>query len=200
MSTQQLTGESLLSPPEFDRSLCARCKVNHKSSGRGKKYCDKCSIESTTTCSKCKVNPTASKYTPWCLTCSRTQQHEYRKRCIESGLCTDCGKCRSRPNRRTCQSCEDKRKPYRRTLRQELKGFAVQYLGGACKDCGFTTEHLDVFDFHHRDPADKSFTIGLFLKRDWNTVRDELDKCDLLCANCHRIRHAKMGGTHHRRK
>jgi hypothetical protein len=45
------------------------------------------------------------------------------------------------------------------------------------------------FDFHHRDPSTKQFAIGSFTGA-WETLLVEAEKCDLLCANCHRLRHA----------
>jgi len=45
-----------------------------------------------------------------------------------------------------------------------------------------------VLDWHHRNPGEKSFSLGrggwLYSKQ---RILDEIVKCDLLCANCHRI-------------
>lgn len=65
---------------------------------------------------------------------------------------------------------------------------AIVYLGGFCIDCGFNG-HQDVFEFHHRDPDTKLYDWTKLRLRTWSDVTAELDKCDLLCANCHRIRH-----------
>ncbi len=77
---------------------------------------------------------------------------------------------------------------YRRITKQRC----VEYLGGVCVDCGIQTLPA-VYDFHHRNPDEKSFDIAT--RRNWSFERlvAELDKCDLLCANCHRIRHALEG-------
>lgn len=64
-----------------------------------------------------------------------------------------------------------------------------------CADCEVRYEHAEVYDFHHRDPLDKAggMTSGEhLLGRSWERARRELDKCVLLCANCHRIRHARQ--------
>lgn len=55
-----------------------------------------------------------------------------------------------------------------------------------CMDCGgvFPTECMD-FD-HVR--GDKKFTISVQRRRPWQEVLDEIAKCDVVCANCHRIR------------
>lgn len=70
---------------------------------------------------------------------------------------------------------------------------AINYLGGRCKSCGF--DHPAGLQFHHRDPATKSFGIttkelGSPRKYSWDSViKPELDKCDLLCSNCHFVHH-----------
>lgn len=51
-------------------------------------------------------------------------------------------------------------------------------------------------DFHHRDPQEKDFEIAkardYSLKKDGEKLKRELDKCDLLCSNCHRELHHKF--------
>lgn len=74
--------------------------------------------------------------------------------------------------------------------RKKLKKIGIEYLGGSCKDCGLKSEHMSIYDFHHLDPSNKDFNISskghtISEKR----LKKELDKCVLLCANCHRIRH-----------
>lgn len=59
---------------------------------------------------------------------------------------------------------------------------AVEYLGGKCIDCG----SLENLEFDHRVPADKSFVICRRLATgSWDTIKAELDKCDLRCYACH---------------
>ena len=59
-----------------------------------------------------------------------------------------------------------------------------------CKLCGYN-EHPAAFDFHHRDPKMKECEIADAPNRGWNRARilREIEKCDILCANCHRIEH-----------
>ena len=75
----------------------------------------------------------------------------------------------------------------------ENKDRAIDYLGGKCKDCGNVFLVQAVYDFHHKNPEEKDFCIGNILGRGWEKITPELDKCDLLCANCHRIRHHEEG-------
>ncbi len=66
---------------------------------------------------------------------------------------------------------------------------AINYLGGKCVKCGWKG-HPAAFDFHHRDPSTKDMEWHKMRLRNWASVLVELDKCDLLCAICHRITHA----------
>ena len=62
-----------------------------------------------------------------------------------------------------------------------------------CSRCGFSEDpktgkiEPELFDFHHRDPSKKEFEIGQKLKCNIDRCIKEAKKCDLLCANCHRV-------------
>lgn len=75
--------------------------------------------------------------------------------------------------------------------RYDKKAKAIAYLGGRCVRCPVT--HPAAIDFHHRKPEEKLFNIGDMIMSpkqvDEETFRAELDKCDLLCKNCHAIEH-----------
>lgn len=59
---------------------------------------------------------------------------------------------------------------------------------GHCLDCG--NDDYRLLTFHHRDPALKLFEISSgATKKGWAVLMREVDKCDLLCANCHTLRH-----------
>lgn len=62
---------------------------------------------------------------------------------------------------------------------------------GACLDCGMivTEDNYYCFDFDHRDPQNKDFAVST-KSRNFSraTLLDEINKCDLVCANCHRHR------------
>lgn len=61
---------------------------------------------------------------------------------------------------------------------------ALAYLGGICVDCGTGND----LTFDHRDSSQKSFAIGKNLNRRWDVLVVELDKCDLRCRPCHRMK------------
>ena len=63
-----------------------------------------------------------------------------------------------------------------------------------CFDCGI--KNPIVLDFDHRDPKEKKFTISDLARVGWSLkfLNEEIKKCDVVCANCHRIRTAKNFG------
>jgi len=74
--------------------------------------------------------------------------------------------------------------------RRKLKVLAIQYLGGQCQICKYS-KCIDALEFHHTDPNEKEFGISAKgYTRSWEKVKQELDKCTLLCANCHAEAHA----------
>lgn len=77
--------------------------------------------------------------------------------------------------------------------RRKLKQMAIEYKGGECEHCGYN-KCPEVFDFHHRDPSKKDFGIGGIGSIAWGRLKLELDKCVLLCANCHREEHSRLRG------
>lgn len=80
-------------------------------------------------------------------------------------------------NTTTCIAC------LTRNRRIELKERMVSYKGGACSRCGYKA-CLRSLDFHHIDPSTKSFTVSNYSGK-WETIQKELDKCVLICKNCH---------------
>jgi len=63
---------------------------------------------------------------------------------------------------------------------------AVELLGGKCSICGLV-DNPAVYDFHHRDPKEKD--VGISQAKSWAAIEKELEKCDLVCSNCHRKLH-----------
>lgn len=68
--------------------------------------------------------------------------------------------------------------------RRRLKREAVAYKGGKCVQCGYS-KCLAALSFHHRDRNTKMFHLSQSQKTSLASVKEELDKCDLLCMNCH---------------
>ena len=96
-------------------------------------------------------------------------------------------------------------KPYKLMSEEEKKEFnnycmdrwrqrklkAIEYKGGKCERCDYD-KYPDVLEFHHRDPEEKEANWTKMRLRSWDKIQQELDKCDLLCANCHREVHIQM--------
>lgn len=76
----------------------------------------------------------------------------------------------------------------------ERKIQSIKYKGSSCVDCGikFPDEPYVIFDFHHTDPNQKEFVWAQLKLKSDEKIKKELDKCELLCSNCHRKRHHKM--------
>lgn len=75
------------------------------------------------------------------------------------------------------------------TRRKKIKELAIEYKGGSCQKCGYNKCN-SALEFHHLDPSEKDFSISSSGNtRGWELVKKELDKCILVCANCHREIH-----------
>jgi len=78
-------------------------------------------------------------------------------------------------------------------FKDELKQMAIDYKGGVCCQCNQSFSNISVYDFHHLNPNEKEYTISCLLHSNrllrWEEMKKELDKCILVCANCHQIIH-----------
>lgn len=73
--------------------------------------------------------------------------------------------------------------------RRKIKEMAVAYKGGKCEKCGYDKCNA-ALEFHHYDSTNKDFGIGeRGYARAWEKVKKELDKCMMVCSNCHREIH-----------
>lgn len=88
-------------------------------------------------------------------------------------------------NTTLCGSCTTAVRRYR------VKKFAVEYKGSKCNKCGWSGD-ISCFDFHHKDPTLKEFTLQAnnMSSTSWEKIKAELDKCVLVCSNCHRTIHS----------
>jgi hypothetical protein len=72
--------------------------------------------------------------------------------------------------------------------RRDVKQQAIDYLGGECSNCGYNKCNA-ALEFHHLDPNEKDISY-LNNRMSFTKLKLELDKCVLLCANCHREHHS----------
>jgi len=95
---------------------------------------------------------------------------------------------------------EEKRKERNKKMSQHITNWRrkakkklIEYKGGKCEKCGYNKDFPSAYDFHHKAPKEKDFSISSNGNtRSIEKMRKEVDKCMLLCATCHReIHHYK---------
>lgn len=90
---------------------------------------------------------------------------------------------------KNCSRCLTEKVVRRRI---KLKEMALTYKGNKCQNCGYDKSKAALV-FHHIIPAEKEFGISQKgYTRSWERVQKELDKCVLLCANCHAEEHERI--------
>ncbi|MDY7015584.1 MAG: hypothetical protein SVX43_18710 [Cyanobacteriota bacterium] len=154
------------------------------------------------TCSKCHVTKPVSEF--------------HKDARLKSGITARCKSCICEYKRAYYASSEGKAKikayiernkerraAYNKQYSQEYRNAQFKnkrklefclYKGGCCFECGFmaTEDTIAAFDFHHIDPFEKEYTPSNMLMMKKDKVFKELDKCILLCSNCHRILHHRQ--------
>ena len=105
----------------------------------------------------------------------------------------------SRSKRKRGEAARNSTKRYGKKVSDHgkiLKKIALDYKGGPkCSRCGLEDECLSVFEFHHRDSTEKKIPIATWLRKrplgsdDISGILSELDKCDVVCSNCHKRIH-----------
>jgi 5-methylcytosine-specific restriction endonuclease McrA len=88
-----------------------------------------------------------------------------------------------------CKKCTTEQSLSRmRKLKQQM----VDYKGGCCQKCGYD-KYIGALEFHHINPEEKDFNPSHLKKYTFDDrVKNELDKCVLLCSNCHRETHHEI--------
>lgn len=126
----------------------------------------------------------------YCLSCSPYGKHNTKRlhttprgRTKRKKKCERCGRDyvwgrRKGETARFCASC------YTATKRTRAKKRAVEYKGGKCVECGYD-RCIRSLDFHHTDPKQKDFSVSNKYFWAWERLKKELDKCVLVCKNCH---------------
>ena len=114
---------------------------------------------------------------------------------IREKVCGKCGKSfivkDNAFNRRYCYDCVPSTLKSGAQNRQIIKQWALEYKGSKCEKCGYN-KCSEALEFHHKNQEEKDFNLSdRNLILDWQEIKKELDKCILVCANCHREIHAK---------
>lgn len=114
------------------------------------------------------------------------------KECVKCKIEKPFNEFYKRKSKRTYSYCKPCFNSYCVERWRKKKIRAIEYMGGKCIDCKRQYPY-PVYDFHHL--YDKDYDWSKLRLRAWTTIITELDKCVLLCSNCHRMRHlAPPGG------
>lgn len=160
--------------------------------------CNNCSISFKKQLSEIKRSKTGNHYCSTSCAASFNNRSFPKRR--NNKKCSDCN-ATMRARKKRCDICLSNRKHAREqaqkihnkrsTYAQRTKNkiACVKYKGGKCSICGYN-KCLKALNFHHIIPSTKSFGISERLTYSWGTLKQELDKCALLCANCHAEVHA----------
>ena len=124
-------------------------------------------------CKDCKQN----KLCKWQSSFSQTGKPEYRARC------NDCFSVYLKSVRKKPE-IKAQRNIKRREFFNQKKQKIVDQFGGKCEICGYD-KSLAALTFHHKNPSQKEYTLGQILDYSDELLKKELDKCRLLCHNCH---------------
>lgn len=125
-------------------------------------------------------------------------KHGHTSERYEYGACKECIRLRYKNNptyrqqqvestQRRRESNRAKWNTYARNYRNKKKAILVEYKGGKCSDC-LGKFPIVCYDFDHREPSEKSFTIAAEMGKPIEELKKEAGKCDLVCRNCHAIR------------
>lgn len=106
---------------------------------------------------------------------------DLRKRRKAAGICIQCNEPNDRPKLLRCRSCEEKNKVGQKSWQRWLHSYKTK-----CSQCDETYPYC--LDFHHIDPTTKVFNIGHARQHTHSkeAIMLEMQKCVILCANCHR--------------
>jgi len=167
--------------------ICLKCKNKFPNrytlSGKirnlqNRKFCLKCSPFKSHNTKDIRIHPKTigdNKTCPKCLKIfSNSSENFYYKNSSHTSLGSYCKKC---SNQETI----------RRQRNWKIK--CIEHKGGKCLLCGYY-KHLEALDFHHLDPSKKEISLSQARMASFEKIKTELNKCILVCSNCHREIHA----------
>lgn len=149
-------------------------------------------IDGKKKCNTCGLTKTVDNFYTYkkgirgsCKVCLNQKTETYRKSISKER--------RSELWQRFWKNPENRQKKYKtaRKRYKSIKKQCVDYLGGKCSICGYD-KCIEALEFHHLDPNIKETSLntrGIDRRKSFNSQKQELDKCVLLCANCHREQH-----------
>lgn len=187
-------------PLDLTNQIFGNWKVLRKGSTQnGKVYwvcqCQKCGIEREV--QACSLKNGRSK---GCGNCPIDEEPKN----TQEKTCEICGKTfipiKYGHGRKYCFECnpvvsdQDNRAQAITSIRKAVKKQLIKYKGGKCERCGYN-KCAEALQFHHLNPQEKDFSISDKLQKGHFQMEDlykEVDKCSLLCANCHAEIHQEL--------
>lgn len=137
-------------------------------------------------CSKCQLEKDESEF--YFKNKKLNKRHSQCKKCSESNR-----KSKEHYDKYKSQYIERNRKRRERLINENTISLIEFLKKHPCVDCG--EKNPIVLEFDHRDEKEKSYTISKKMRYyKWETILKEIDKCDVRCSNCHKIRTAKQFG------
>jgi len=135
---------------------------------------------------KMKVCAMCGKSLPLSFFRSRSSHSRYKQ--------PYCDDCKRKYDREWYRKNREKSNTRRKVTRKVISTRNREYLDdvlikSGCIVCG--VRDVRVLEFHHRDPSKKDYNVSeLAASYSLDRIQKEIDKCDVLCANCHRIEHS----------
>jgi len=152
---------------------CEYCEKEHDGSYGSGRFCDsKCARGFSTKSNRKEINEKVSKK----LTKNKRE-------------CKVCGGKTSKNNLSGfCKNCKPPAKIKAELIsehRRRRKKYLVEYKGGSCEICGYN-KSIWALHFHHINPEDKKYHLSKNgIPRSLERDIEEVNKCILVCANCH---------------
>lgn len=124
-------------------------------------------------------------------TCYRTNTH---KQCPKCSKIKELKEFVKRPNGNVYSYCKKCSNENTYSILKKHKLTLIQEFGGKCCKCGYN-KNTSALEFHHTNPEHKDFNISNTKTTNINKLRKEVEKCILVCANCHREIHYPQNNT-----
>jgi hypothetical protein len=130
----------------------------------------------------------------YCLECSPFKQHNTKQIHIQKELSPYSAKNYKKMTSEQKKSFNKLSHMYTKRRRYLRKKKLVLENGGKCIKCNYDN-NISNLCFHHRDPTKKSFEINghSIASKPWDKIKEEANKCDLLCFHCHNDFHYTDG-------
>jgi len=149
------------------------------------KICSKCKAEKEDSCFSKRGSPRTG-LRPSCKKCESKHKKDYRSNSKIKKMESEYGIIYRLTNiyKNKKKRLEAKRK---RRVKKENHLMVQELKHNPCCDCGRSFLYY-CMDFDHKDPTKKRYNINAMIGKGYEIILNEISKCDLVCANCHRLR------------